>query len=77
MKKAPDYLDINKKDKKLTNISPRDIKKHLIKWSLEAHKIDSSKSISYYYDLFNRKLISKYQEVKQGNDLFMEETIEV
>lgn len=53
----------------------------LTKFAMEAHEIDPSKPISFYFEMFNQKLQEKYtesllSEEKKISNFFKDEVIE-
>lgn len=66
MKKVSEILNKNV-NKSAPYISKR-LNKMCMNWAIEAHKIDSSKPVSYYFTLFLKRIRSvRFREVF-GND---------
>lgn len=65
----------NKRNKKELS---KKVKKILISYALEAHKLDKSKTISYYYEFYVNYLREKWlqMEVNERQKFFTNEIIE-
>lgn len=65
----PFYLTDNKKLSRQNG--------HILrKWALEAHKLDPSRPIKFYYDLFHEKLKNKFMKDIWVKKVFGDEPIE-
>lgn len=51
------------------------IKKKLLIWAKEAHELDNSKTIGYYYDIFLKKLREKYVTSQQKEAFFQKNEV--
>ena len=63
---------VNKRDDLVVS---KKVKKILIQFAENAHEIDKSKPISYYYSLFFERYMEKFDSVKQKKEFFKDNVI--
>ena len=73
MKRIDEML--NTKQKKKAWLSHR-TKAKFTEWALEAYKLDPSKPMSHYYEIFVKRLRDKYFESKQKKEFYQNGIIE-
>jgi hypothetical protein len=54
----------------------KQMKKLIISWALEAHKLDSSKTVRQYYNMFLNRLRQRFKDSKNKDEFYQKEILE-